>query len=60
LCGEVGLTKVGSIIVSFWFAGKETVVVGASSRVSRVLMTGPVAPFADEYVRELRRRGYTR
>jgi integrase/recombinase XerD len=32
---------------------------GASSRVSRVLMTGPVAPFADEYVRELRRRGYT-
>lgn len=30
--------------------------VGASSRV---LMTGPLAPFADAYVLELRRRGYT-
>lgn len=29
------------------------------SRVSRVLMTGPVAPFADAYRAELRGRGYT-
>jgi integrase/recombinase XerD len=34
-------------------------VAGASSRVSNVLVTGPVAPFADAYVLELRRRGYT-
>ena len=30
-----------------------------TSRVSRVLMTGPLAPFADAYRGELRRRGYT-
>ncbi len=30
-----------------------------TSRVSRVLMTGPLAPFADAYRAELRRRGYT-
>ncbi len=30
-----------------------------TSRVSRVLMTGPVAPFADAYRLELRARGYT-
>lgn len=30
-----------------------------TSRLSRVLMTGPLAPFADPYRRELRRRGYT-
>ncbi|MGH8574256.1 MAG: site-specific integrase, partial [Gammaproteobacteria bacterium] len=30
-----------------------------SSRVSRVLMTGPLAPFADAYRVELRERGYT-
>ena len=30
-----------------------------TSRVSRVLMTGPLAPFADAYGVELRRRGYT-
>ena len=30
-----------------------------TSRVSRVLMTGPLAPFADAYRVELRRRGYT-
>ena len=33
--------------------------VGPSSRVSRVLMTGPLAPFADAYSAELRERGYT-
>lgn len=32
---------------------------GPASRVSRVLMTGPLAPFADAYALELRRRGYT-
>jgi integrase/recombinase XerD len=31
-----------------------------TSRVSRVLMTGPLAPFADDYSLELRKRGYTR
>ena len=31
----------------------------ATSRVSRVLMTGPLAPFADVYRAELRERGYT-
>lgn len=30
-----------------------------TSRVSRVLMTGPLAPFADVYRAELYRRGYT-
>ena len=30
-----------------------------TSRVSRVLMTGPLAPFADVYRAELRERGYT-
>ena len=30
-----------------------------TSRVSRVLMTGPLAPFADAYESELRSRGYT-
>ncbi len=30
-----------------------------TSRVSRVLMTGPLAPFADAYRAELHRRGYT-
>jgi integrase/recombinase XerD len=32
---------------------------GPTSRVSRVLMTGPLAPFADVYRAELYRRGYT-
>ena len=30
-----------------------------ASRVSRVVMTGPLAPFAGVYELELRRRGYT-
>ena len=30
-----------------------------ASRVSRVVMTGPLAGFAEAYVLELRRRGYT-
>jgi integrase/recombinase XerD len=30
-----------------------------ASRVSRVLMTGPLAPFADAYALELNERGYT-
>ena len=32
---------------------------GSASRVSRVLMTGPLAPFADAFAAELRARGYT-
>jgi integrase/recombinase XerD len=31
-----------------------------ASRVSSVVMTGPLAPFADAYAAELRERGYTR
>ena len=31
----------------------------ATSRVSRVLMMGPLTPFADAYRAELRERGYT-
>jgi len=34
-------------------------VAGSTSRVSRVLMTGPLAPFAGTYGLELKRRGYT-
>jgi integrase/recombinase XerD len=30
-----------------------------ASRVSRVVMTGPLAPFADAYRAELKERGYT-
>jgi hypothetical protein len=30
-----------------------------ASRVSRVVMTGPLVGFAEAYVLELRRRGYT-
>lgn len=30
-----------------------------TSRVSKVLMTGPLVPFADAYGSELKRRGYT-
>jgi integrase/recombinase XerD len=30
-----------------------------ASRVSRVLMTGPLAPFAEPYRLELKERGYT-
>ena len=33
--------------------------VKSASRVSRVLMTGPLAPFADAYALELEQRGYT-
>lgn len=32
---------------------------GPASRVSRVLMTGPLAPFADAFAAELRERGFT-
>jgi site-specific recombinase XerD len=32
---------------------------GATSRISRVLVTGPLAPFGEDYRRELRARGYT-
>ena len=32
---------------------------GATSRISGVLVTGPLAPFAEDYRRELRKRGYT-
>lgn len=30
-----------------------------TSRLSRVLMTGPLAPFADDYQQALTERGYT-
>jgi integrase/recombinase XerD len=37
---------------------KEETMGGPSSRVCRVLMSGPLTPFADVYSVELRRRGY--
>jgi len=40
------------------FSEKEEAVAAVASRVSRVLMTGPLAPFADAYAAELRGRGY--
>jgi integrase/recombinase XerD len=41
------------------FPEKEETMAGPSSRVSRVLMKGPLAPFAEAYAAELRGRGYT-
>jgi integrase/recombinase XerD len=41
------------------FSEKEETVARPASRVTRVLMTGPLAPFADAYSAELRERGYT-
>jgi integrase/recombinase XerD len=41
------------------FSEKEETMAEPSSRVSRVLMTGPLAPFADASAAELRARGYT-
>jgi integrase/recombinase XerD len=41
------------------FSEKEETMAGPSSRVSRVLMTGPLVPFAEAYAGELRGRGYT-
>jgi integrase/recombinase XerD len=41
------------------FSEKEETMAGPSSRVCRVLMSGPLAPFADAFAAELRGRGYT-
>jgi integrase/recombinase XerD len=41
------------------FSEKEETVAGSVSRVSRVLMAGPLAPFADAFAAELRARCYT-
>jgi integrase/recombinase XerD len=41
------------------FSEKEEMMARPSSRVCRVLMTGPLAVFADAYSAELRVRGYT-
>jgi site-specific recombinase XerD len=41
------------------FSEKEETMSAPASRVSRVLMTGPLAPFAEAYSVELRDRGYT-
>jgi hypothetical protein len=38
---------------------KEATVARPASRVSRVQMTGPLAPFADAYAVALSERGYT-
>jgi site-specific recombinase XerD len=40
------------------FSEKEEAMARPASRVSRVLMTGPLAAFADAYAAELRARGY--
>jgi hypothetical protein len=39
-------------------SGEEELMAKPTSRASRVLMTGPLAPFADAYRVELGRRGY--
>jgi site-specific recombinase XerD len=41
------------------FSEKEETMAGPSSRVSRVLMKGPLAPFAGAFATELRACGYT-
>ena len=41
------------------FPEKEEWMARATNRVSRVLMMGPLTPFADAYRAELRERGYT-
>ena len=46
------------MIVAFFF-DKEATMPRAASRLSRVVVTGPLAPFVQAYRRELRRRGYT-
>jgi hypothetical protein len=46
------------IVVSF-HDKKEAAMPAPASRLSRVVVTGPLAPFAGNYRRELRRRGYT-
>ena len=47
------------VILPRSFSEKEEWVARPTSRVSRVLMTGPLASFADVYRAELYRRGYT-
>jgi hypothetical protein len=47
------------VILPGRFPEKEEWMARATSRVSRVLMTGPLAPFADAYQKELQLRGYT-
>jgi integrase/recombinase XerD len=46
------------VIVAFFFE-KEATMPRSASRLSRVVVTGPLAPFVQAYRRELRRRGYT-
>jgi len=46
-------------IASSWFPREGDGMATPSSRVSRVLMTGPLTPFADHYAFELSERGYT-
>ena len=47
------------VILPRSFSEKEEWVAGPTSRVSRVLMTGPLVSFEDAYRVELYRRGYT-
>src|SRR5215467_190047 len=56
---DVGITRWLAAIVSFSSARGGVTMAGATSRVSRVLVMGPLAPFAEAYRRELRERGYT-
>ena len=45
--------------MSFSLARGGVKMAGGTSRISSVLVTGPLAPFAEDYRRELRERGYT-
>jgi integrase len=47
------------VILPGLFPEKEEWMSRPTSRISRVLMTGPLAPFAGAYQAELRERGYT-
>jgi hypothetical protein len=56
---EVGITPAVLAIVVLLFSKEEETVARPASRVCRVLMTGPLAPFAEAYSAELKQRGYT-
>ena len=51
------MTRVVVVILPGRFLEKEEWMARATSRVSRVLMTGPLTPFADAYRAELREPG---
>jgi hypothetical protein len=55
---DAGLASSGVRVLAREGRKLAALVARPTSRISRVLMTGPLAPFADAYRAELRRRGY--